>query len=137
MAEVHPAKKLHPKVVVEKLTVPVSSVCTVQSSINASVASVSVIFDPEGTEATPSAEWVDSTFKCFLDSSIPANSSEIPIPLCEQILLENLAMEHKVSNLEAQVSSLQGSQSEITKLKNEMVVQDNQINEKSLKLEKF
>lgn len=55
---------------------------------------------------------------------------------CEQILLENSAMEHKVSTLEVQVSSLQGSQSEITKLKNEMVIQENQIKEKSLKLER-
>lgn len=45
-------------------------------------------------------------------------------------------MEHKVSTLEVQVSSLQGSQSEITKLKNEMVIQENQIKEKSLKLER-
>lgn len=45
-------------------------------------------------------------------------------------------MEHKVSNLEVQFSSLQGSQSEITKLKNEMVIQENQIKEKSLKLER-
>lgn len=42
-AEVHPTKKLHPKVVVEKSVVPVSLVSAVQPSVTASVVSVSVI----------------------------------------------------------------------------------------------
>ncbi|GMN62147.1 hypothetical protein TIFTF001_031220 [Ficus carica] len=195
-AEVHPTKKLHPEVAVEKLTIPISSVSTVQPSITASVAFVTVVAIPEGAETTTLAEWVDSIFESFPDSpfptdgletttslvSLPASSktmfqSQSPIALTtmsdqsepSEIRVSNsepssqalrtlevvrkmtlnvgsesrsfkIPSSHKIRALEAQVCLFQGSQSEISQLKNEMITRENQIKElteKSLRLEKF